>query len=142
MIHRTIYIIIGILILIIGVIACSSFLNNSSHVWRTVNETIIYNGQPSPKSELYISPDELLLIDLRDQADGLYIVNPKTQEIGIPNESNFFTALGYVYSWDIRPSVAPMSKAETNPEIIIQPYEVEFTSVKKARVHVTWHLNL
>jgi len=140
------YLAVALLALVIGGCAFSSFLNESPHVWTTVNETIIYAGQPSRECELYLSRQGDLLIDLRCQGDTVYLVNLKTQQIGIPNESNFFMALGYAYSKELVPTTVSMTqsggKIETNPEPVVEPYLIEFTSLKKARVRVTWYLNM
>jgi hypothetical protein len=138
---RAVCILAVALILLVAVFAASGFPSDSPHVWPSVNETVSYSGRQSLGSQVYVGPGELALIDLRNEDDGLYVVNTATQSIGIPNESNFFIAFGYAYSKQAPPPLAPMSKAETVPDLRIQPYEVEFTSVKKARVYVTWHLN-
>lgn len=139
------YLAVALLALVIGGCAFSSVLRNSPHVWTTVNETIIYAGQPSPECELYLSRQGDLLIDLRCQGDTIYLVNPKTQQIGVPNGSNFFMALGYAYSRELATPTGSMTeyggKPETNPELVVKPYLIEFTSLKKARVRVTWVLN-
>ncbi|HVS80558.1 MAG TPA: hypothetical protein VHE60_02360 [Pyrinomonadaceae bacterium] len=66
--------------------------------------------------------------------------------LSIPNESNFFMALGYAYSKELAPPTVSMTqsggKIETNPELVVEPYLIEFTSLKKARVRVTWYLNM
>ena len=119
-------------------------LNSSANAWVRVNETITYSGQPSSASKMYLSTDGNLLIDLRVQGDAIYIINPKAQEIGVPNESNFYTTALYAYSKERTPPTVSMKdkiKIEANPELKIEPYVVEFTSMKKARVRVTWHLN-
>jgi hypothetical protein len=139
------YLAVGLLALLIGAGSCSAFLNNSRHVWTTVNEEITYGGQPSPTSQLYVSKGGDLLVDLRDRGDTIYIVNPNTQEIGVPNESNFFMVLGYACSKELEPPAVSMTqsmgKIQTNPELVVEPYLIEFTSLKNARVRVTWYLN-
>ena len=139
---KAIYVLVMIIIILLfALIASYSFLSDSPHIWPSVNETISYNGKPSPEAELYVGPSESVLIDLRHEGDGLYVVNVDTQEIGIPNKSNFYFAFGYAYSKQISPQLVSLGKAETVSDSRIQPYEVEFTSANKARVHVRWHLN-
>jgi len=136
----------ALVVLAAGGFAVSSFLNRSRHVWTNdINYRIIYANEESPTCGLYFSRDGDLLIDLRGKADALYVVNPTTHEIGMPNSSNFYIAFGYAYSKTLVPPTVSMNhsmgKIEVNPEIVVEPYSIEFTSVKNARVHVNWWLN-
>ena len=82
--------------LAIGAFAFSSGLKSSPHVWTAkFDHRIVYGTEASPICQLYFSPGGQLLIDLRPMGDSLYVVSPTTNEIGMPNESNFYFALGY-----------------------------------------------
>ena len=144
--RRARYLSIALLIFVICGSGFFVFLNSSQHIWKTVNETITYGGQPSPGSEAYLSRSGDLLIDLRSHGDAIYIVKPRTKDVGLPNQSNFVMAIGYAYSKELWPPTVSMQhsggKIETDPELRVEPYLIEFTSVKKARVRVTWYLHM
>lgn len=116
------------------------FLSKSQRVWTEMQNKITYEGRPSPASTLYLS-DGRLLIDLRGEGDTIYIVNPETRSFGIPNSSSFTTAFGYAFSKDSVPPMASAGKAEMDPELRVEPYLVEFTSLYKKRVSARWVLN-
>jgi hypothetical protein len=92
-----------------GSFAVSAFLNRSAHVWTNdINYRVIYGNAESSTSGLYFSRGGDLLIDLRGKGDALYVINPTTQEIGVPNESNFYIAFGYAYSRAVVPPTVSM----------------------------------
>jgi hypothetical protein len=132
-------------ILAIGFIAFSSVLDSSPHVWTArFDHRIVYAGEESPTCALYFSNNGDVLVDLRPKGDALYVVNPRANEIGIPNESNFYFAFGYAYSKTLTPPTVsmnhPAGKLDVNPDLRLEEYGIEFTSAKNARVSVNWWL--
>ncbi len=117
----TIVLATAIVVLAAG-LAVSSFLNTSSHVWKNdINYRIIYANEESPTCGLYFSHRGELLVDLRAKGDALYLVNPTTHEIGMPNASNFYIAFGYAYSKALVPPTVSMDhstgKMDVKPEV-------------------------
>ena len=136
----------ALVMLAIVVLTMSAFLNSSAHIWSNeINYRIVYANEESPTCGLYFSRGGDLLIDLRGKGDALYVINPTYQDIGMPNESDFYVALGYAYSKAITPRTVSMNnsfgKLDVNPKLIVEPYSVTFTSAKNVRVQVNWWLN-
>jgi hypothetical protein len=132
-------------VLAIAIFAFSSVLDSSPHVWTPrFDHRIVYANEASSTCALYFSNNGDLLIDLRPKGDALYIVNPRANEIGMPNQSNFYFAFGYAYSKTLTPPMVSMNhsagKLDVNPDLRVEEYAIEFTSAKNARVSVNWWL--
>ena len=135
-----------LILLAFGGFAFSAFFNRSAHAWTNdINYRIIYANEESPTCGLYFSRRGDLLIDLRAKGDALYVIDRTTHEIGMPNASNFYIAFGYAYSKAVTPPTVSMNhsmgKIDVKPELVVEPYSVEFTSTKNMRVQVNWWLN-
>lgn len=136
----------ALVVLAIGAIGVSLFIERSEHVWKNkINYRIVYAKEDSPACGLYFSDAGDLLVDLRAKGDALYIVNPTNHEIGVPIGSNFYIAFGSAYSKALVPPTVSMNqsagKIEVDPQLDVKPYSLEFTSMKNARVRVVWWLN-
>lgn len=115
-----------------------SLIMTASHWWKSYSgATVTYNGQIASEINVYRSPEGSVLVRLK-QGEDLYVIHPKSGEIGIPNRSDFFIVPGYAYSRNVPPLLAPMGKAEIDPELRIEQEYIEFSATDKGRVRVTW----
>jgi len=128
--------ILGIVIILIGLIILTLVLTKA-HWWKINNEAKVFtNEEPLSSAKVYQNRDGSILIDLRPD-DGLYIVRPEQQEIGMSSPSSFFTLWIYAYSRNVPPPFTPMNSVKSiEPQLVVQENYVEFNSINKGRVRV------
>jgi len=111
--------------------------------WKRVrNITVLYNGVVINDSSIYKSPTGEVLVRL----DGIkeerwYIVSPLSQDVGTPDEQQFWFVPGFAFSKDVPTTISLRSvKAEIDPKMIIDDGLIEFTSLGGIRVRVASNL--
>lgn len=113
-----------------------------SHWWLIVpTAQILYNGKPSTASHLYRSRNGEFILRVSEPSEFAYWITPKDQKVYSPNFSNFsfFTFAVFVdhndhYGVDLEST----GKTEITPNIIADKDSVEFTGLRKQRIHVSW----
>lgn len=115
-----------------------SLVVTASHWWKRVSDlTVTSNGHPASATNIYRSRRGSVLVHL-NEGEGLYVIHPESGEIGIANRSHFFMLPGYAYSRNVPPLLAPMGKADVDPQLKIEDNYIEFNSINNNRVRVTW----
>lgn len=131
-----------IVAIVISVSCGLALLFTRDHWWRQLSDaSVTYNGQPSASSRVYRSIDGDLLLCLRDlpKERVLFVIQPKSGTVGLPNENQFLLIGGYAYSKEVSPPLVLMDspKAETDPALIVKDRVVEFRTSAGGRVHVS-----
>lgn len=143
--------ILALLAFIAGLVVYRALSNDPSHFWWKLNGArVTYIGEPRNDVVIYRSFGGETLIILNEQSTisptemerWFYLVEPKYSAIANPNNASDFSLFGE-YGFSIK---APVNysilqndiKFGVDPQLIIGRDFVEFTSIKKARVRVSW----
>jgi hypothetical protein len=110
------------------------------HWWKKLSDaSVTHNGRVSLETDVYRSRDGKLLVDMKRQGAGMFIIFLENHEIGTTSPSNFFILPGYAYSRNTTPPFALMSPVKsTAPRLVIQQGVVEFNSDDDVRIRITW----
>lgn len=124
---------------VVGIIVIFALLTRS-HRWRKIsNITVVYNGSVVNESSVYKSATGEVLVCLDGiKGERWYIVSPISQDVGTPDEQQFWFVPGYAFSKDVVPPTISLKsvKADIDPKLIIQDGSIEFTSLGGVRVRV------
>lgn len=132
-----------LIVAIVILVSCSlAVLFTRHHWWRQLSQAnVTYNGQPSARSTVYRSIDGDLLLCLRDLSNerSLFVIQPKSGTVGLPNENQFLIMNGYAYSKEVPPPLVFMDspKAETDPALVVKDRVVEFRTSAGGKVQVS-----
>ena len=91
-----------------------------------------YDGRALANPKVYLGNPDLLLVDLNQQENAVYVIDLKSGEI---------TEL-HGYDYRNASSMPATTTKILSPDVAVEPYTVKFTSSKKACVHVSWALNM
>jgi hypothetical protein len=90
---------------------------------------------------VYRSIDGDLLLCLKDLSNerSLFVIQPKSGTVGLPNESQFLIMSGYAYSKEVPPPLVLMDspKAETDPALVVRDGVVEFRTSAGGHVEIS-----
>jgi hypothetical protein len=125
-------------IIVVLVVFLLGLIMTASHWWKKSADVVVtHNGQPVSDINVYRSRDGSVLVHL-EQGEKMYVIRPENREIGIPNRSSFFILPGYAFSRNVPPLLAPMGKAEIDPQLVIERESIEFNSTDNGRIRVGW----
>jgi hypothetical protein len=109
--------------------------------WKKCGDVVVtQNGQSVSNVNVYRSRDGSMLVYMK-QGEEMYVIRPENREVGVPNRSNFFILPGYAFSRNAPPLLAPIGKAEINPQMVVERESIEFSSIDNGRIHVSWQSN-
>lgn len=144
----------GINKLIIGpLVACVSLVtgmyvylgvtNHPNHFWRKASTArITIDGQLSPGSRAYRHPDGKVLVRLDETS--WYAFIPEVNNVGACNPIRSIAFPGYIYAYDWGDKTIPCAmmgdgvKSDVKTVVNTQPESLEFTSLDRQRIRVSW----
>jgi len=128
-------------IIVVLVVFLLGLITTTDRWWKKCGDVVVtQNGQSVSNVNVYRSRDGSMLVHMK-QAEEMYVIRPENREVGIPNRSSFFILPGYAFSRNAPPLLAPMGKAEIDPQVVVERESIEFNSVDNGRIHVSWQSN-
>ncbi|HEX8195912.1 MAG TPA: hypothetical protein VF571_06970 [Pyrinomonadaceae bacterium] len=140
---RKIPYLVGIATLITGLLAVGLAVTRD-HWWTEVSGAkIVYNGKNSPRSKLYVSKDnDYYIIDLTqaDDLSELYVVNSRTNEVGLDFKSRLIKLPGYIYSRDypVKTVLAGTEKAYPYAKVAVTDQNIELSIDSQHKINVSF----
>jgi len=126
---------LGALIVIVSTLALfyvRTAGRGTPHFWWRVDAKIEYNRKSLDRTDVYVSNSELLLVDLTNQENAIYVIDLESHEINV------------LPDYDYRSAVTPPSalKPIAATEAIVEPWRVEFTTSEGQHIRVLWTANM
>lgn len=117
-----------------------SWYPDSHWCWQVSGAQILYNGKPSLDSRLYAVGDGQLILRATAPESREYIIAPNEKKVYYPNGGNYryfpLGALRLKTEAGIDLDYTP--KSDVDPKIVAGQHFIEFTSLRKQRVRVSW----
>lgn len=133
-----------LLIIVTASIFIAAAINTTSgHWWKKAYGSTLISSIAQPSQYMLYrggNGDYLLYLD-EPTAQGIittqYIIQPKLGKVGIPI-SNFLRVPGFAYSQKRYPLISYMDsiKIEVDPNLIVLPNKIEFTTALHSRVQI------
>lgn len=129
----------NIALAVIGISLIFALVTRSRR-WRKIsNITVSYNGAVVNQSSVYRSATGEVLVCLDSiKGERWYIVSPISQDVGTPDEQQFWFVPGFAFSKDVVPPTISLKsvKADIDPKLIMHNGLIEFTGLGGVRVRV------
>ena len=124
---------LGALIVIVSTLALlyvRTAGRGTPHFWWRVDAKTEYNKKSLERTDVYRGSG-LLLVDLTEQENAIYVIDLKSHEINVLH--NYY-----------RSAVTPPSplKPLAATEAVVEPWRVEFTTPEGRRIRVQWTAHL
>ena len=126
---------LGALIVIVSTLALfyvRTAGRGTPHFWWRVDAKTEYNKKSLDRTDVYVSNSGLLLVDLTDQENAIYVIDLKSHEINV------------LHDYDYRSAVTPPSalKPIAATEAIVEEWRAEFTTPDGRHIRVLWTAHL
>jgi hypothetical protein len=124
---------------IVAVLVGLILLLTQDHWWvKRRDARISYGGHPSEGGAVFVSPDNDVMVSLKEEGD-VYVVYRNPEKVGVCDRSTFVVVPYYAYSKHCQVPAVLMntSKNEQDPNLVLGPGVIEFTSMEGVRVRVS-----
>ena len=133
---------LAVITLIVGFYAYLTLSNDPGCFWRNFSAAkVTSNGKILPNARVWRRPDGMLLMNPAE--DSWYLYWPQVNTIGSCNRIRCISFPGYIYARDCNSESCPCvemgnAKIEEGPDIRLEQNSLEFNSMDRARIRVSW----
>jgi hypothetical protein len=121
------------LLVLIAIIASALLYGRNANrrpvrFWHSVYSKVEYNGITAARADVRAGDSALMLLDLTDQENAIYVIDLKSHEVYELHDYDYQNAL----------SMPPLTAKALARDLVVGEYRFQFTTPKNSGVLVLW----